>query len=285
MGTTHYDYEFIENVLNFYLDNPQLSIAEICRRVGIRRSTFYTWKDKYLDNDKVIDRNTKSYHDLVLEINNLRKELKYKDDTIKIINKVNNSKKKDLIFKVLSNSKNINISKVINNLNINKSSYYKWLNRLPSNQYLRKREAMKKIKEIYYNSHMIYGAPKIHHILNNSGFSIALKTVTNYMRELDIKAVYCKKKVKYIKNDKVNDNYRNILNRNFNVNVPNKVWCIDITYLYTLKGFVYLTSIMDLYSRKIISYKVSNKQKVRDVIECLDKALKARKVRKKSNPT
>lgn len=95
MRGKNYDREFIEEVLQYYLDNPQLNVAEICRRIGIRRSTFYSWRSKYLDENKFIDRNSKSHNDLILEINNLKKELKAKDDAIKILNEVNNSKKKN----------------------------------------------------------------------------------------------------------------------------------------------------------------------------------------------
>ena len=50
---------------------------------------------------------------------------------------------------------------------------------------------------------------------------------------------------------------KNILDKQFNPERPNAVWCSDITYIWTIDGFVYLTSIMDLYSRKIIAWTLS----------------------------
>ena len=51
----------------------------------------------------------------------------------------------------------------------------------------------------------------------------------------------------------ISEEYKNILNKQFNLDDSDTVWCSDITYIWTYEGFVYLTSIMDLYSRKIIS--------------------------------
>lgn len=128
---------------------------------------------------------------------------------------------------------------------------------------------------------MIYGAPKIYHTLLNNGIRIALKTVSNYMKELGIKAIYHKKAPKTIKYNDKDNIYKNILNREFNVTEPNKVWCIDVTFIHTLNGFVYLTSIMDLYSRKIIAWNLSNKQTIKNVIDCLSKAIKQRGINNK----
>ena len=68
----------------------------------------------------------------------------------------------------------------------------------------------------------------------------------------------------------------NILNEQFNPERPNAVCCTDITYIWITDGFVYLTSIMDLYSRKIIAWTLSEDMKVSCVIDTVNKA-KARR--------
>ena len=65
---------------------------------------------------------------------------------------------------------------------------------------------------------------------------------------------------------------KNILDEQFNPECPNAVWCSDITYIWTIDGFVYLTSIMDLYSRKIIAWTLSKTLEVSCVIETIKKA-------------
>ena len=57
-------------------------------------------------------------------------------------------------------------------------------------------------------------------------------------------------------------NFINILNEEFNPEEPSAVWCSDITYIWTYEGFVHLTSIMDLYSRKINDGKYMNNLKI-----------------------
>ena len=60
-----------------------------------------------------------------------------------------------------------------------------------------------------------------------------------------------------IKDSDFSSELKNILDEQFNPERPNAVWCSDITYIWTIDGFVYLTSIMDLYSRKIIAWTLS----------------------------
>ena len=61
---------------------------------------------------------------------------------------------------------------------------------------------------------------------------------------------------------------------------PDAVWCSDITYIWTFEGFVYLTSVMDLYSRKIISWVLSETLEASHVVECVEKAKHVRNVEK-----
>ena len=69
---------------------------------------------------------------------------------------------------------------------------------------------------------------------------------------------------------------QNILDEQFNPDCPNAVWCSDITYIWTIDGFVYLTSVMDLFSRKIIAWTHSETLEVSCVIDTINKA-KARR--------
>lgn len=78
--------------------------------------------------------------------------------------------------------------------------------------------------------------------------------------------------------------FKNILDRNFQQERPDAAWCTDITYIWTSEGFVYLASIMDLYSRKIISWTLGETLETKWVLEAVEKAKEQRCVggRKKS---
>ncbi len=174
----------------------------------------------------------------------------------------------------------LNVSGVLKILGVSRSGYLRWKKKLPSNRELRKYALKERILEIYHDSHQNYGAPKITNCLRKEGEVIAEKTVGNYMRELGIKAQYIKPyTVTTIESD-FSSQLKNILDENFNPSEPDAVWCSDITYIWTYEGFVYLTSIMDLYSRKIISWVLSDTLEAKWVIEVVNKAKTARNVKK-----
>ncbi|CVI69782.1 Integrase core domain protein [Clostridiales bacterium CHKCI001] len=100
------------------------------------------------------------------------------------------------------------------------------------------------------------------------------------MRQMGMKAQWVKPYVQTTTDPDFNQKLKNILEEEFNPDHPDAVWCSDITYIWTREGFVYLTSIMDLYSRKIISWVLSDALKAGNVVECIEKAKKLRKIDK-----
>lgn len=165
-------------------------------------------------------------------------------------------------------------------LGVSRSGYNSFKDRLPSDRAKRKEEIKIKIKEIYEESHKNYGAPKIREILTQNGETIAEKTVGNYMREMGIKAQYIKPYTVTTIDSNFSEELVNILNENFNPEEPNAVWCSDITYIWTYEGFVYLTCIMDLYSRKIISWVLSTTLEAKWVVDAINKAKQTRNITK-----
>ena len=139
---------------------------------------------------------------------------------------------------------------------------------------------MEQIRAAHEESHGIYGAPKIAAGMRKRGERISDKTVGNYMREMGIKACYIKRRTQTTRNSNFSRELKNVLERDFSPKRPDAAWCTDITYLWTYEGFVYLTSIMDLFSRKIISWVLSDTLEARWVAEAVEKAKKKRKVEK-----
>ena len=174
----------------------------------------------------------------------------------------------------------LNVSGVLKILGVSRSGYINWKKRLPSQRELRKQAIKERILEIYHDSHQNYGALKITECLKKEGETIAEKTVGNYMRELGIKAQYVKPYTVTTIDSDFNEELENILDEQFNPTEPDAVWCSDITYIWTFAGFVYLTSIMDLYSRKIIAWVLSDTLKAKWIIEAVEKAKRVRKVSK-----
>lgn len=174
----------------------------------------------------------------------------------------------------------LNVCGVLRKLGVSRNGYRSFLRRLPSEQEIRKQSIKERILAIYEESHQNYGAPKITQCLQQDGEIISEKTVGNYMRELGIKAQYIRPYTVTTLDSDFSDELKNVLDEKFNPEDPDAAWCSDITYIWTFSGFVYLTSIMDLYSRKIISWVLSDTLEAKWVIEAVNKARKVRNVNK-----
>ena len=170
----------------------------------------------------------------------------------------------------------VSVSGVLKILGVSRSGYRAWKQRVPSVSEKHRDHIKDAIKQIYDGSHQNYGAPKITEMLHRQGESIAEKTVGNYMRQMGIKAQWVKPYTVTTIDSDFNSELQNILDEQFNPDRPNAVWCSDITYIWTIDGFVYLTSIMDLFSRKIIAWTLSKTLEVSCVIDTINKA-KARR--------
>lgn len=97
---------------------------------------------------------------------------------------------------------------------------------------------------------------------------------------MGIKAQYIKPYTVTTIDSDFSSELKNILDERFNPERPDAVWCSDITYIWTFEGFVYLTSIMDLYSRKIIAWVLSDTLEAKHVTKAVRKEKQARNVEK-----
>ena len=137
-------------------------------------------------------------------------------------------------------------------------------------------ELKKEILRIYGKNRKRYGSPRIHQQLLREGYHIAKKRVERLMQELDIQAVAKKKYKATTDSNHTRPVACNHLNRNFTPERPNRAWVADITYIWTLEGWLYLATIMDLYSRRIIGWSLRDRLDKGLVIAALNMALKGR---------
>ena len=171
----------------------------------------------------------------------------------------------------------VSISGMLKILGVSRSGYNAWRHRRPSDTEKRRKAVKAKIQLIYDDSKQNYGAPKITAELRKQGEVISGRTVGKYMKQMGIKAQWCKPWTTTTRDSDFNSKLQNILNEKFNPERPNAAWCSDITYIWTDTGFVYLTSIMDLYSRKIIAWTLSDNMEVSCVVDTVNKAISRRK--------
>jgi putative transposase len=120
-----------------------------------------------------------------------------------------------------------------------------------------------------------YGARKIWHQLNRDGIEIARCTVERLMREMGIggsKAVR-KKPRTTVPAPAGTERPSDQLERDFTANAPNRRWVADITYVETVRGFVYTAFIMDLFSRKIVGWQVGDTLRAELALDALEMAI------------
>ena len=135
----------------------------------------------------------------------------------------------------------------------------------------------RRIKEIFDQSRGSYGSRRVVKQLRAEGRHIGRYKVRRIMRQMGLKA-------KTPKRFKLTTDSRhsfpvapNVLNRDFNVDAPNKVWTADISYVWTFEGWLYLAIIMDLYSRQIVGWAMHKRMKKQLALDALAMAYWQRK--------
>lgn len=126
------------------------------------------------------------------------------------------------------------------------------------------------IDEIHYKEPS-YGSRRVRNRLLDKNFNIGRAKVRRYMAEMGITAFYPGPNLS--KRAKAAKVFPYLL-RNIGITRPNQVWSIDITYVGTPSGFVYLTAIIDWYSKYIVGYTISNTLSTESVIRTVKKAVK-----------
>lgn len=157
-------------------------------------------------------------------------------------------------------------------LGVSPSGYYDWHKRALSERKKARKELTEAIKQVYYKSKKRYGSIKITHHLRNEGVEVCERTVQRIMTEEGLKSITAKrfKATTNSKHDK--PTYPNLLEQNFSVSAPGKAWVTDITYIWTREGWLYLASVMDLFSRKIIGFAMSERMTKDLVLLALERA-------------
>ncbi len=130
------------------------------------------------------------------------------------------------------------------------------------------------IIKIYRKSFRRYGSPKIHRELIAQGISCSFNRVARIMQKHNIKAVMSTTHKRSHEAKNTSGFTNNILERNFKADKPNQKWVSDTTFIGTKEGWLYLAVIMDLYSRKVIGWSMSQRNNTQFVSKALKMAIK-----------
>ena len=136
---------------------------------------------------------------------------------------------------------------------------------------------MTETKALHIKSRGSYGSRRIAKALQAKGYQVGRFQARSLMRDAGLE---CKQRRKYRKTPRVDPNLKaanNVLNREFAVSEPNKVWVCDITYLQTQEGWLYLAAVLDLYSRRVIGWSLAEHMRDELTIDALSMALGRRR--------
>jgi len=144
-------------------------------------------------------------------------------------------------------------------MKISRSSYYDWLYRPLSKRARQDIDLTNRIIPIFKEGRNNYGARRIKHKLFLQNIVVSQRRISRLMR---LAGLTCKTKRKFKATSDSNHKKPvalNILSRNFNVSNPNRSWVGDITYIKTNQGWLYLAVVIDLYSRQVVGWSMSNR--------------------------
>jgi transposase InsO family protein len=160
---------------------------------------------------------------------------------------------------MLNNKERYTITEMTGLFGVSRSAYYRWVKQgISGRREQADAELVEKLRAIQANHHGRYGAPRIQEELRKEyGMRVSRKRIARLLKKHGLNA---KRRRKFIPTTNSNHGLavcENILNRDFHAASPGEKWVSDITYLRTLQGWLYLTTVLDLFDRKVIGWAFS----------------------------
>jgi putative transposase len=165
-------------------------------------------------------------------------------------------------------------------LKVSKSGFYGWRDRAPSARDQADALLSEKIARIHRDSHETYGAPRIHFELRTLGVRCARKRVARLMREAGLFGCGGRRR-------KARTTLRSrteciaaipdLVKRDFSPQAPNRLWVADITYVRTWEGWLYISFVLDTYSRRVVGWSMANNLRTELVLDAVNMAIYTRR--------
>jgi putative transposase len=152
------------------------------------------------------------------------------------------------------------------------------MNRKPSKRANENQVVLGKIREVYSNSRKAYGSPRVHAELKRNGFDWGRNRIAKLMKWAGIRALrqYYYKRHTLALTGHGRFETANLVNQNFEVKRPNRIWASDITQFRIGSGWLYLAVVMDLFSRRIIGWSMKTTLREDLAIDALEMAVQTR---------
>ena len=165
------------------------------------------------------------------------------------------------------------VEPICRELQVAPSSYYAARTRAPSARRVRDEALKVKLRHVHAEHFGVYGVRKLWRQLQREGIAVARCTVARLMRELGLAGVVRGRVKRTTVTDEHAPRPADLVDRDFHVPAPNRLWVADLTYVRTWSGFVYLAFIVDAYSRRIVGWQIARSLRAELALDALEQAL------------
>lgn len=162
-------------------------------------------------------------------------------------------------------------------LGVSASGYYAWKDREPSKRELANAALSARLRTLHAKSRHTYGVPRMMKELEEAGEHVGHNRVAHLMRENGLVGASRRKGCFTTRRDKDARPAPDLVERKFVATEPDQLWVADITYIPTWAGFLYLSVVLDVFSRRIVGWAMANHLRTELIIDALDMALERRR--------
>ncbi len=268
---TKFTQEQMQKMINRYFNGEPVRV--IIENAGISRSTLYSWINDY--------KNESGYKEISLQkISNTLKHAEYLEKMVSLLQELcaSTTSLQERLCYIERLSSEYPVHLLCKTFKVAKGTYYNHTlrNKRENSQFNQKCAMLRPIiKDLYDESHQIFGATKITAILNERGYHVAFATVSKLMQEMELYSIRNSAKSYYEQNKR--KKRENILQQSFTASAPNKVWVSDVTQ-FAVKNFrFYICVIIDIFSRKVVSYHISKNNSTQLAKTTFKKAYESRR--------
>lgn len=270
-----YTSEQKQTIIERYISGGE-TYSQINADTGVAKSTFYSWLKKYNVEKETTKKKTVNYRNFMLLENKVAR-LENMVDILKSVGGIEDIPLRKKLYLAEQFYNEYSVHLICETLDIPRGTFYNHIlrNKKDNTWYAKRKEELRlRIQEIYDENRQIFGADKIATIMKNEGIAVSKEMVRKLMREMGIGSVRQNAKKLYEDESKKHKNY---LNQQFDTHAPNEVWVSDVTYFKFNEKAYYICVVIDLFSRKVISYKVGKKNSTQLVTSTLKMAYEDRK--------
>jgi len=239
-------------IVRYLSGEPVLSILV---ETAIPRSTFYSWIKIYKAKQQASKQKAVNLTNFRL----LENKVKRLEGIIEILKTVKCPPTAALEEKLIALEKlygQYNVHMLCEAMDVSRGTFYNHIlrNKRGNSYYAKRREELRiKIQEVFDDSNQIFGAGKITAVLRNNGNRVSQEMVLELMHDMGLVSIRQTAKSQYINDNK---KFKNHLNQEFHTDKPNQVWVSDVTYFRYNENSYCICVIIDLFSRKVVGYRV-----------------------------